>query len=113
VERMTAEQAQALEEIRSSKEPVMSRSNISIKTRDERSSQKMKDIQIARKNAGFYTGSIDGIKGKATRKAIRDFQKAHGLKADGVVGSKTWEALNQYLYSARASSGRDEGADIK
>jgi len=56
-----------------------------------------KDIQIALKNANFYTGPIDGKIGKNTKKAIREFQKANGLKADGKVGLKTRELLLQYL----------------
>lgn len=36
----------------------------------------------------------DGIFGEQTEKAVIEYQKAHGLVADGVVGDKTWEALN-------------------
>jgi peptidoglycan hydrolase-like protein with peptidoglycan-binding domain len=56
-----------------------------------------KDIQFALKNAGFYNGPIDGKIGKNTKKAIREFQKANGLKADGIVGPKTRDLLLQYL----------------
>lgn len=35
----------------------------------------------------------DGIFGEQTEKAVIEYQKAHGLVADGVVGDKTWEAL--------------------
>ncbi len=56
-----------------------------------------KDIQRALKNAGFYAGSIDGKIGSRTKKAIADFQKAKGLKADGKVGPKTWAELEKYL----------------
>jgi peptidoglycan hydrolase-like protein with peptidoglycan-binding domain len=56
-----------------------------------------KDIQLALKNAGFYNGHIDGKIGKSTKKAIREFQKTNGLKADGIVGPKTRDLLLQYL----------------
>jgi len=56
-----------------------------------------KDIQLALKNAGFYNGQIDGKIGKKTKKAIREFQKANGLKADGKVGLKTKDLLSRYL----------------
>ncbi|MDP3804094.1 MAG: peptidoglycan-binding domain-containing protein [Candidatus Omnitrophota bacterium] len=56
-----------------------------------------KDIQLALKNAGFYTGSIDGKIGPKTKSAIVEFQKARGLKADGKVGPKTWAELEKYL----------------
>jgi len=54
-------------------------------------------IQTALKNAGYYTGSIDGKIGPKSKRAIEEFQKAHGLVADGKVGPKTWAALSAYL----------------
>ena len=54
-------------------------------------------IQTALKNAGFYTGKIDGKIGAATKAAVIEFQKSQGLKSDGLVGRKTWEALKQHL----------------
>jgi len=56
-----------------------------------------KDIQSALKNAGFYSGDIDGKIGKNTKKAIREFQKTNGLTADGIVGPKTRDMLVEYL----------------
>ncbi len=54
-------------------------------------------IQLALKNAGYYQGVIDGKKGKNTRQAVKDFQKANNLKPDGHVGKGTWEVLKPYL----------------
>jgi peptidoglycan hydrolase-like protein with peptidoglycan-binding domain len=54
-------------------------------------------IQQALKAAGVYTGPIDGKIGPGTRDAIIEFQKSHGLKADGVLGHKTWEYLKKFL----------------
>ena len=56
-----------------------------------------KDVQKALKNAGFYTGTVDGKIGPKTKKAIVDFQKAKGLKSDGKVGPRTWIELEKYL----------------
>ena len=54
-------------------------------------------IQRALKSAGVYTGPVDGRIGPGTKAAIIEFQKSHGLKADGVLGKKTWEELKKYL----------------
>jgi hypothetical protein len=42
---------------------------------------------------GHSPGSADGVSGKATTDAVKAFQGEQGLKADGVVGSKTREKL--------------------
>ena len=54
-------------------------------------------IQTALKNAGYYTGGIDGKLGSGSQKAIRAFQEANGLKGDGIVGQGTWAKLKTYL----------------
>lgn len=36
---------------------------------------------------------IDGKFGKSTEAAVKAFQQAHGLTADGICGPKTWQAL--------------------
>ncbi len=56
-----------------------------------------KQIQRALKSAGFYEGPIDGKIGAKTKAAIIKFQKANGLKADGIVGKRTSAELNRYL----------------
>lgn len=58
----------------------------------------IKQIQIALENAGYNPGRIDGKMGKGTRDAIKAFQRANGLVADGRVGKRTWAALRNYLY---------------
>lgn len=58
----------------------------------------VKDIQTALKNAGYYTGNIDGKIGPKTDSAIKTFQKDNGLKVDGVVGQKTWNLLSKYSF---------------
>jgi len=55
----------------------------------------IKQVQMALKKAGFYKGDIDGKQGPRTKEAIRSFQKARGLKVDGVVGKATWQALSR------------------
>lgn len=56
-----------------------------------------RQVQKALAAAGYYQGNVDGKEGPQTKKAIKAFQQANGLKADGVVGSATSEALSKYL----------------
>ena len=56
-----------------------------------------KQIQIALKSAGFYKDPVDGKIGLKTKEAIKTFQRANGLKADGIVGRKTRLKLGKYL----------------
>ncbi len=60
----------------------------------------VQETQTALKNAGFYTGNIDGKSGPMTVKAIEEFQKSKGLAVDGKVGPKTWSVLSAYLKPA-------------
>ncbi len=46
-------------------------------------------IQTKLKQLGHYNGSIDGIFGSDTKKAVIKFQKSCGLTADGIAGPKT------------------------
>ncbi len=42
---------------------------------------------------GYYTGAMDASFGSGLQSAVKAFQKAVGLKADGVVGAETWYKL--------------------
>ena len=42
---------------------------------------------------GYNCGAVDGINGSKTQAAIKAYQRAHGLVADGIVGVKTWSKL--------------------
>jgi peptidoglycan hydrolase-like protein with peptidoglycan-binding domain len=50
-------------------------------------------LQIALRQHGVYRGAIDGIQGPQTRRAIRSFQRRHGLAVDGLAGPRTRAAL--------------------
>ena len=54
------------------------------------------EVQKALKGAGYYTGTVDGKIGGMTKKAIEDFQRDHGLTADGIIGQRTWSELKKY-----------------
>ena len=50
-------------------------------------------VQKVLKKAGYYDGNIDGKLGAKTKAGIVSFQKDNNLKADGILGGKTWAAL--------------------
>ncbi len=53
----------------------------------------VRELQRALKQNGFDPGQTDGVFGKKTERALKRYQRAHGLKADGIAGKMTYEAL--------------------
>lgn len=53
----------------------------------------VRKLQQVLTNKGYTTKGIDGIFGPATEAAVKQFQRAKKLKADGVVGPATKKAL--------------------
>ncbi len=51
------------------------------------------DLQRALKQLGYYSKTIDGTYGSGTLSAVKRFQKANGLTADGVAGPLTLAKL--------------------
>ncbi|MCY1022132.1 peptidoglycan-binding domain-containing protein [Pyxidicoccus sp. MSG2] len=64
----------------------------------------VRGLQDRLRSAGFNPGKTDGKFGPATERAVRDFQRAMGLKADGVVGRRTFEALNKSSSFTKANT---------
>ena len=78
----------------------------------------VKEVQQKLKRWGYYAGSVDGVFGAGTKKAVVAFQKKNGLKADGVVGAATYKALgmtnsyNALQNQNSSSSGGYSNADL-
>ncbi len=67
-------------------------------------------IQTKLKSLGFFNGTVDGIYGVKTQRAVREFQKSVGITADGVAGQKTLLYLG--LGSSTVSAGGYSSSDI-
>jgi hypothetical protein len=57
------------------------------------SGDSVREAQQILKDKGFYSGSVDGIYGPLTRKAVRNYQKQQNLNADGRLGPQTLSSL--------------------
>ncbi len=54
-------------------------------------------VQQALKDGDFYKGAVDNDFGVKTETAVNAFQASRlGLKADGVIGAKTWAELSRF-----------------
>jgi N-acetylmuramoyl-L-alanine amidase len=60
---------------------------------------KVKYLQYKLLSRLYNPGTIDGIYGNNTLKAVKEFQKDNGLSVDGIVGNKTWSKLKGVISS--------------
>ena len=68
-------------------------------------------LQKKLKQWGYYDGSVDGVFGAGTEKAVQYFQRKNGLTADGVVGAKTAAALGMTLSGSGQTAPADNSSD--
>lgn len=63
---------------------------------------------------GYLKGSADGVFGAKTKQAVIAFQKKNGLTADGIIGTRTAQALGISLSSSSSStsSGATSSTDL-
>ncbi len=69
--------------------------------------EEVRRVQKKLKELGYYKGSVDGVYGAGTQKAVKAFQKNCGITADGIAGPKTLKFLG--LGSASSSSSYSQG----
>jgi len=61
-------------------------------------------VQRKLKQWGYYNGAVDGVFGQGTYNAVVAFQRKNGLKADGVVGTSTANAMGITLGGTTGTS---------
>jgi len=71
----------------------------------------VRHLQTLLRDAGHLGGTIDGLYGNGTLRAVKAFQRAAGLTADGITGTVTWEALETAVGGANPGDGSDEPFD--
>jgi hypothetical protein len=64
-------------------------------------------LQQLLEQAGYSPGTIDGVFGSTTEDAVRAYQEAASLTADGVVGEQTWAVLTGAGAEVASSEGPD------
>ncbi|SHJ69742.1 spore cortex-lytic enzyme [Paramaledivibacter caminithermalis] len=53
----------------------------------------VREVQEKLRKWGYYKGTVDGVYGKETYRAVISFQRKNGLRSDGLVGENTKKAL--------------------
>lgn len=64
-----------------------------LKKGDKGSYVKLAQTYLLAKGYDLGKWGVDGDFGSATQAAVKAFQKDNGIKADGIIGSSTWEKL--------------------
>jgi peptidoglycan hydrolase-like protein with peptidoglycan-binding domain len=60
--------------------------------------------QVELRDRGLYKGSLDGILGPETKRALGQFQKNNGMGWTASLDAQTWEALTGYADIGQGSS---------
>lgn len=75
--------------------------NVDVKTRmlsKGMTGNDVHNVMVVLKDLGYYKGNVprsDNEFGPMMQTAVKDFQRANGLSADGIIGKDTWSKLLQ------------------
>jgi peptidoglycan hydrolase-like protein with peptidoglycan-binding domain len=69
-------------------------------------------VQQRLKDLGYLSGKVDGVYGSATETALKAFQAANGLSADGLVGKRTMDKLESSDAKAKPAENRSSATSV-
>ncbi|EGW38938.1 MULTISPECIES: spore cortex-lytic enzyme [unclassified Desulfosporosinus] len=69
----------------------------------------VKELQAKLVQLGYGLGKVDGKFGSKTEAAVRNFQKDHGLRVDGLAGTNTIKELKRLTSQNTNASGKAVG----
>lgn len=72
----------------------------------------VKQVQTKLIRWGYMSGKADGIFGSKTKEGVKYFQRKNGLSVDGIVGTKTAQAMGISLKSTSSSSSSTSSTDL-
>lgn len=69
----------------------------------------VKELQTRLAQLGYVVGPLDGKFGAKTDRAVRNFQQEHGLKVDGIAGTRTIAELKRLTGESTNATGKPVG----
>lgn len=70
------------------------------------SQEHVREVQQKLVDEGQYQGQVDGVWGSQSQRALVNFQTQNGLRADGIIGPRTANALGVDLQQFSANTGQ-------
>lgn len=72
----------------------------------------VKQVQTKLIRWGYMSGKADGIFGSKTKEGVKYFQRKNGLSVDGIVGTKTAQAMGISLKGTSSSNSATSSTDL-
>ena len=91
--------------------PAASQASDTSTTADSLRKDSIRWAQVELRYRGLYKGSLDGVLGAKTKRALTQFQQNSGLNQTASLDAQTWEALTSSPGIAQGSSSMPYNAD--
>ena len=91
--------------------PAASQASDTSTTADSLRKDSIRWAQVELRYRGLYKGSLDGVLGPRTQRALTEFQQNNGLSQTAWLDARTWEALTSGPGIAEGSSSVPSDAD--